>query len=86
MTTVVMVWRYGSGVDGNARTRCKMLHIHELSNAVQADREREIRDRLPRQRGLASGSRHPQLPDSGVVVAGVRRIELKRDPSPAFGG
>jgi len=32
----------------NERTRCQMLHIHELSNAIQADREREIRDRLPR--------------------------------------
>jgi hypothetical protein len=62
-----------------------MLHIHELSNAVQADREREIRDRLPRPRGVASGSRHPRLPDSGVVVAGLRRIELRREPSPAFG-
>jgi hypothetical protein len=63
-----------------------MLHMHELSHAVQADREREIRDRLPRTRGVASGSRHPRLPDSGVVVAGLRRIELRREPSPVFGG
>jgi hypothetical protein len=62
-----------------------MLHMHELTNAVQADREREIRDRLPRPRGVASGSRHPSLPDSGVVVAGLRRIELRREPSPALG-
>jgi len=63
-----------------------MLHIHELSSAIQADREREIRDRLPRPRGLASGDRHPHLPDSGMVVAGPRRIELRREPRPAFGG
>ncbi len=25
-----------------------MLHLHELTNAIQADREREIRERLPR--------------------------------------
>jgi hypothetical protein len=63
-----------------------MLHMHELSNAVQADREREIRDRMPRPRGVASGSRHPRVPDWGIVVPGLRRIELRRDPSPAFGG
>ena len=62
-----------------------MLHLHELTRAVQADREREIRDRLPRRRGLASGSRHPEVPDSGVVVAGSRRPELRREPRPAFG-
>ena len=62
-----------------------MLHMHELSNAVQADREREIRERLPRTRGLASGSRHPEVPDSGIVVPGLRRPELRREPRPAFG-
>ena len=62
-----------------------MLHLHELTNAVQADREREIRDRLPRTRGLSSGSRHPEVPDSGIVVAGPRRPELRREPRPAFG-
>jgi hypothetical protein len=63
-----------------------MLHFHELTAAVQADREREIRDRLPRPRGVPSGDRHPHLPDSGIVVAGIRRIELRREPKPAFGG
>ena len=62
-----------------------MLHLHELSNAVQADRERDIRERMPRIRGVASGSRHPEVPDSGVVVAGPRRIELRREPRPVFG-
>ena len=62
-----------------------MFHLHELSNAVQADRERDIRDRLPRTRGLASGSRHPEVPDSGVAVAGARPPELRREPRPAFG-
>ena len=63
-----------------------MLHLHELSNAIQTDREREIRERLPRMRGLASGSRHPEVPDSGIVVAGLRRPELRREPRPAYGG
>ena len=62
-----------------------MFHIHELTTAVQADREREIRQRLPRTRGLSSGSRHPEVPDSGVVVAGLHRPELRREPRPAFG-
>ena len=62
-----------------------MLPMYELSKAIQADREREIRQRLPRVRGLASGSRHPQIPDSGIVVAGARRPELRREPRTAFG-
>ena len=63
-----------------------MLHMHDVTLAVQADREREIRDHMPRPRGVSSGRRHPRLPDSGVVVAGLRRIELRREPNPAFGG
>ena len=62
-----------------------MLHLHELTNAVQADREREIRERLPRTRGLASGSRHPEVPDSGIVVPGLRRPRLAAQLGPAFG-
>jgi hypothetical protein len=62
-----------------------MLHLHELSKAVQADRERDIRERLPKPRGVASGSRHPHLPDSGVVVPGLRRFELRREPGPVVG-
>jgi hypothetical protein len=62
-----------------------MLHMHELSKAVQTDREREMRDRLPRARGLTSGSRHPEVPDSGIVERGLRRVELRREPKPAFG-
>ena len=62
-----------------------MLHMHELSKAIQADREREIRQRMPLRLGLASGSRHPEIPDSGVVVAGARRPELRREPRTAFG-
>ena len=62
-----------------------MLYIHELSRAVQADREREIRDRLPRAVGLSSGRRHPAQPDSGVVVSGPARVELRVEPKPAFG-
>jgi hypothetical protein len=63
-----------------------MLHMHELSKAVQADRERDIRDRLPRIVGLPSGSRHPSMPDSGVVEPGLRRVVLRREPKAAFGG
>jgi hypothetical protein len=62
-----------------------MLHLHELSRAVQTDREREIRDHMPRPRGLSSGRRHPAQPDSGVVEPGPRRIELRREPRIAFG-
>jgi hypothetical protein len=80
-----MVWRYGPGDELNERARCPMLHMHELSKAVQADREREMRDRLPRTRGLASGSRHPEVPDSGVVEPGLRRVVLRREPRAAFG-
>ena len=80
-----MVSGYGCGDEMNERTRCRMLHMHELSRAVQADREREMRDRLPRTRGLASGSRHPEVPDSGVVEPGPRRVELRREPKVAFG-
>jgi hypothetical protein len=62
-----------------------VFHIHEVSRAAQADREREIRERLPRTVGLASGSRHPDPPDSGVVEAGLRRFELRREPKVVFG-
>ena len=62
-----------------------MLHIHEVSRAVQADRDREIRERLPKTRGLSSGHRHPELPDSGIVEPGVDRVVLRREPKAAFG-
>jgi hypothetical protein len=62
-----------------------MLHLHELSTAVQVDREREIQERLPRLRGLSSGRRHPAQPDSGVVEPGRRGMELRREPRVAFG-
>ena len=63
-----------------------MFHLHEVSRAVQADREREIRERLPRTVGLPSGDRHPSVPDSGVVEAGQRRFVLRREPKVVFGG
>jgi hypothetical protein len=37
-----------------------MLPFHPLATAIQADREREIRDRSPLQVGLSSGPRHPR--------------------------
>ena len=81
-----MLERYGTEVRRDDPERCGMLHTHELSKAVHADREREIRDHLPRVGGLASVTNRPLLPDSGVVEAGLRRIELRREPKPAFGG
>ena len=62
-----------------------MLHLHELTKAVQADRDREIRERLPRAVGVASGSRHPEVPDGGVVERGPSRVELRLEPKGAFG-
>lgn len=60
-----------------------MLPMYELSKAIQADREREIEQRL-RMRGLTSGRRHPGTPDPGVVT-GPSRPELRRAPRPGFG-
>lgn len=62
-----------------------MLHNHEVSRAVQADRDREMRRHAPLSVGQPSGHRHPEVPDSGVVVPGVRRFELRREPRAAFG-
>ena len=50
-----------------------MSLVHMLANAVQADREREIRARSPRALGLASGPRHPVEAESNGV----------QDPRPA---
>ena len=41
-----------------------MSITHLLADAVQADREREIRARSPRILGLSSGPRHPSEPDT----------------------
>ncbi len=43
-----------------------MLPLHPLADALQADREREIRERAPLLRGLPRG-RHPQVPETGLV-------------------
>jgi hypothetical protein len=46
-----------------------MLPLHPLATAMQADREREIRERAPLLRGLPRG-RHPQIPETGLVHEG----------------
>ena len=61
-----------------------MLPMFELSRAIQADREREIQQRL-RTRGISSGRRHPGVPESGAVVEGPSRPEMRRVPRPASG-
>lgn len=62
-----------------------MLHLHELTKAVQADRERAIRRHAPVAAGISSHSRHPETPDSGVVEPGLHRIVLRREPRASFG-
>jgi hypothetical protein len=44
-----------------------MSLTHLLADAVQADREREIRARSPRLLGLSSGPRHPHHDESAAV-------------------
>jgi hypothetical protein len=44
-----------------------MSLTHLLTDAVQADREREIRARAPRNLGVASGPRHPNEHESASV-------------------
>lgn len=63
-----------------------MLHNHELSRAVQADRDRDMRRHVPLAVGQPSGHRHPEVPDSGIVVPGRHRFVLRREPRVAFGG
>ena len=50
-----------------------MSLVHLVADAVQMDREREIRERSPRVLGLASGPRHPIEAESSGV----------QDPRPA---
>ena len=38
-----------------------MLPLHPLSTAIQADREREIRDRMPKPVGVPTAHRRPAL-------------------------
>ncbi len=40
-----------------------MLPMSILATAIQADREREFRNRRPRTPGVPSGLRHPRRPD-----------------------
>jgi len=44
-----------------------MSITHLLTDAVQADREREIRARAPRNLGVASGPRHPNEHESASI-------------------
>jgi hypothetical protein len=66
-----------------------MLPLHPLATAVQADREREIRDRSPLRIGLASGPRHPAGPETDVAAAEAGRDRRNHAPAPrpavAFG-
>ena len=44
-----------------------MSLTHLLADAMQADREREIRERAPRVLGLSSGPRHPHHDESSAA-------------------
>jgi hypothetical protein len=54
-------------MDNHHRGDQRMTMSHLLADAIQADREREIRARSPRQLGLSSGPRHPHEPESSAV-------------------
>lgn len=66
-----------------------MLPFHPLATAVQADRERDIRDRSPLRVGLPSGPRHPVQPETGEAGHGTARVSghgpSARRPRVAFG-
>ena len=69
-----------------------MFHWHELTRAVIADREREIRNRRPRLTGPASGRRHPASPETSPVDDARAALAESRaargtikEPRPAFG-
>jgi hypothetical protein len=65
-----------------------MSLTHLLTDAVQADREREIRARSPRILGLSSGPRHPHesrptaAPESRAVTPSKPAVR----PRVAWGG
>jgi hypothetical protein len=46
------------------------LPMHALAAAIQADRERELRNRRPRTAGVPSGRRHPRLPELELLRPG----------------
>lgn len=50
-----------------------MLPMHFLATAVQADREREFRNRRPRMAGVPSGLRHPRRPDVEPISDAARQ-------------
>jgi hypothetical protein len=55
-------------------TRCPVFPaLPELSLAIQADRERELRNRWPRVAGVPSGPRHPRRPDLELPRLGRQR-------------
>lgn len=69
-----------------------MFHWQELTRAVIADREREIRNRRPRPTAPASGRRHPASPETSPVDDARAALEESRaphattkEPRPAFG-
>jgi hypothetical protein len=56
--------------------------IPELTFAIQADRERQLRNRLPRIAGIPSGPRHPRRPELELS----RPVRRQPPPSPAITG
>ena len=64
-----------------------MLPMTLLATAIQADREREFRNRRPRTAGVPSGRRHPQRPDVQPIGDAVRqRVDATPIGLPAVAG
>ena len=62
-----------------------MTLTHLLTDAIQADREREIRARSPRILGVASGPRHPSEHESTAAPEAPAPKPVAR-PRVAWGG
>jgi hypothetical protein len=54
-----------------------MLPLHPLSSAIQADREREIRDRMPKPVGVPTAHRRPAI---ALSVEMPRRGSVSHSP------
>ena len=64
-----------------------MLPMSLIATAIQADREREFRNRRPRTAGVPSGLRHPLRPDVQPVAEAPRqRAEAGSIGRPAVAG
>jgi hypothetical protein len=63
-----------------------MLHMTLLAEAIQADREREFRNRRPRVPGVPTGLRHPRQELERAVAALDQRPATTSLGKPAMAG